>query len=115
MTGRGTGDADDASSGDEDARWLVIDGRRWRRTDPSLPDDVVEALKSHLGRARSSVRAAKTSGDDERLADVRRRVGLAKLGLGERGPRWWETAEPERLRQARDALDELDRLAPREP
>jgi len=52
-------------------RWLVIDGRRWRRTDPSLPDDIVAALKSHLGRGRSAVGAAKRRGDDDAVAAAR--------------------------------------------
>ena len=42
----------------------TADGRRWRRTDPSLPDDVQEALRSHLGKARSAVRAGKRAGDE---------------------------------------------------
>jgi hypothetical protein len=66
----------------DDERWLVIKGRRWRRTDPCLPDDLVAALKSHLGTGRSTVGAAKRSGDDDRVLAARRRVGLAKLGLG---------------------------------
>jgi hypothetical protein len=94
----------------DDERWMVIDGRRWRRTDPSLPPEIVEALKSHLGRGRSGVGAGKRSGDDERVARARRRVGLAKLGLGERGPYWWDVAEADRLAQARAALEELERL-----
>jgi len=24
---------------EEDDRWIVIDGRRWRRTDPSIAED----------------------------------------------------------------------------
>jgi hypothetical protein len=94
----------------DDARWLVIDGRRWRRTDPSLPVDVVEQLKSHLGRARSAVRVAKVAGDEDALVAARKRVGLAKHGLGERGPRWWDDEEPTRLERARAALRELDGL-----
>ena len=93
---------------DDDARWLVIDGRRWRRTDPSLPDDVVESLKSHLGRARSAVKKAKASEDQAALRAARDRVQLAKTGLGERGPYWWEVDEADRLTQARDALRQLD-------
>lgn len=96
----------------DDERWLVVDGRRWRRTDPSLPDDVRAALTSHLGRARSAVGVAKRRGDDDAVAAARRRVGLAKHGLGERGPRWWDRPESERLAAARTALDELDTLAP---
>ncbi len=99
-------EADEAGTDDE--HWLVIDGRRWRRTDPSLPPDLVAALTSHLGRARSAVGAAKRAGDDERVSDARRRVDLAKHGLGERGPRWWTEPEPARLARAREALAELD-------
>ncbi|QCR18485.1 biopolymer transporter Tol [Agrococcus sp. SGAir0287] len=91
-------------------RWLVIDGRRWRRTDPSLPADVQQALRSHLGRARSAVRSGRRAGDEAAIAAARRRVDVAKHGLGERGPRWWEEPERERLARAREALRELDRL-----
>ena len=95
----------------DDERWLVITGRRWRRTDPCLPDDLVAALKSHLGTGRSTVGAAKRSGDDDRVLAARRRVGLAKLGLGERGPYWWERPEAERIEQAETALRDLAALA----
>lgn len=94
----------------DDERWLVVRGRRWRRTDPSLPSALVAALTSHLGRGRAGVRVAKSSGDDEQVAAARRRVGLAKAGLGERGPRWWEEPEEERLGRAQDALRSLDAL-----
>ncbi len=98
--------ADDAVSDDE--RWLVINGRRWRRTDPSLPAELVAALTSHLGRGRSGVRRAQ--GDPDALAAARRRVDLAKHGLGERGPYWWDEPESERLHRARQALAELEGL-----
>ena len=94
----------------DEERWLVIHGRRWRRPDPSLPADVVEALTSHLGKGRSGVRAGKKAGDDERVTASRRRVGLAKAGLGERGPYWWDEPEAARLARARDALRELEAL-----
>lgn len=99
-----------AEDAGDDERWIVIDGRRWRRTDPSLPDEIVEALKSHLGRGRSGVRVAKKAGDDDAVAAARRRVGLAKTGLGERGPYWWEQSADARLARARTALHELDGL-----
>lgn len=88
----------------EDGRWLIIDGQRWRRTDPALADEVVDELKSHLGRARSDVGRATTDTD---RADARRRVGIAKRGLGERGPYWWDRPADERRAQARSALDDL--------
>lgn len=106
------GMASPSSSASDDERWLVIDGRRWRRTDPALPDEIAAALRSHLGRARAAVRVAKRGGDDDAVADARRRVGLAKTGLGERGPRWWDDEVPARVSRARESLIELDRLAP---
>jgi hypothetical protein len=93
-----------------DERWLLINGRRWRRTDPCLPIDLVEKLTSHLGRGRSSVRIATKSGDDASVAAARRRVGIAKHGLGERGPYWWEEPETHRIARARAALAELEDL-----
>ncbi|CAD6009029.1 biopolymer transporter Tol [Agreia sp. COWG] len=93
-----------------DGRWLVVNGRRWRRTDPSLPDDVIDALKSHLGRGRSGVRTAKKNGTDDDVAAARQRVGLAKHGLGERGPSWWDEPESARLGRAQQALQKLDAL-----
>lgn len=94
----------------EDERWLVVDGRRWRRTDPCLAPEVVAALTSHLGRGRSGVRAAKGAADEDAVAAARRRVDLAKHGLGERGPRWWDEPVADRRRRAAEALEALDAL-----
>lgn len=94
----------------DDDHWLVINGRRWRRTDPELPEDVVAALKSHLGRARSAVGVTRRAGDAEATAAARVRVGLAKHGLGERGPRWWESEPDDRVARAREALEQLEQL-----
>ncbi|QQB16049.1 MULTISPECIES: biopolymer transporter Tol [Brevibacterium] len=99
----------DADGYTEDEKWLVVRGRRWRRTDPALPDALVERLKSHLGRARNAVRAAKTAADDTALRAARERVGVAKQGLGERGEKWWEMPRADRLARAEEALSELDR------
>lgn len=95
---------------DGDDRYLVIRGRRWRRTDPALEADVVRALKSHLGRARSQVGRAGRDDDPASVRSARDRVQLAKEGLGERGPAWWERPEDERRRQAADRLARLERL-----
>jgi len=105
-------DPHSAHGATEDERWLVIDGRRWRRTDPALPEELAARLRSHLGRARSAVRTAKRAGDDDAVSDARRRVGLAKHGLGERGPRWWDDEIAARVSRAIEAVHELDALAP---
>ena len=95
-----------------DERWLVIDGRRWRRTDPCLPPDLVEGLKSYLGKGRSAVRVAKRDGDDDRLAAARRMVDAVKHGLGERGPYWWDEPETTRIARADEVLRRLDQSHP---
>lgn len=93
-----------------DEHFFVVDGRRWRRTDPAIPQDVAAALRSHLGRGRNAVKRAKHDGDEAALAEARHRNGLAKDGLGERGPEWWSRPEDERVADARRALAELDAL-----
>lgn len=95
---------------EDDERWLVVGGRRWRRTDPILPSELVAALTSHLGRGRSGVRSGKRAGDEDAVAAARFRVGLAKHGLGERGPAWWDEPEEARVARARGALRELSAL-----
>ena len=91
-----------------DGRWIVVDGRRWRAADPGLPGDVRERLLHHLGVGRSGVRTAKTAGDDAAVAAARARVQLAKTGLGERGPAWWEQDDDARRARWTAALRELD-------
>ncbi len=94
----------------EQERWLVVDGRRWRRQDPALPEDVAARLTSHLGRGRSGTGAARKRGDDEAVAAARHRTGLAKHGLGERGTPWWEQSDDERRGRWEQALAALDAL-----
>lgn len=75
---------------EDDERWIVIDGRRWRRSDPSLPEERRKALVSELMSARSAVGHAKRKGDEQAERAARDRVHAAKVALGERGPKWWE-------------------------
>lgn len=65
-----------------DAHHVVIDGRRWRATDPSIPEVFRQELVDELMAARRAVKAQET--------DARRRVQDAKTALGERGAPWWE-------------------------
>ena len=100
-----------APDGEDDERWLVVGGRRWRRTDPTIPAAELARLKSHLGRGRSGVRnAQKEPADDGAVASARRRVQLAKVGLGERGTPWWEQEDDARRARWESALADLDAL-----
>jgi hypothetical protein len=92
----------------EDGRWLIVDGRRWRAADPELPGDVRERLLHHLGVARSAVGMAVRAGDAAAERAARARVQLAKTGLGERGPAWWDQPPAQRRARWEQALARLD-------
>ena len=79
-----------------DGRYVVIEGRRWRATDPDLPDDVAAELRRHLMDGRRAVKSALASGDPDALAAARAQVQRAKVALGERGTPWWEQSPSER-------------------
>ncbi|MFC6091849.1 hypothetical protein [Saccharothrix lopnurensis] len=79
-----------------DGRYVVINGRRWRATDPEIPEDVAARLRRALMAARRDVGAALRAGDAEAEARARGRVHAAKVALGERGTPWWEQDAEER-------------------
>lgn len=91
-----------------DGRYVVVDHRRWRATDPEIPEDVASRLRHHLMAARRGVAAARRAADAKAEGRARKRVNTAKVALGERGDPWWEqSAEVRRLRWER-GLHELD-------
>ena len=92
----------------DDGRYLVVDGRRWRAADPELPDHARARLLHHLGTAHAAVRLARAGSDDAALRAARARVQLAKTGLGERGPAWWDQDAGEREARWTSALQHLD-------
>ena len=73
-----------------DGHYVIIDGRRWRATDPSIPEEKRQELVNELMSARRAVGAAKRAGDEKAVRAARARVHAAKVALGERGPKWWE-------------------------
>lgn len=73
---------DDGPAPTADGHHIVVNGRRWRATDPSIPENLRQELVDELMAARRAVRAAEP--------DARRRVQDAKTALGERGAPWWE-------------------------
>ncbi|RZU45977.1 hypothetical protein EV284_0627 [Streptomyces sp. BK022] len=88
-----------------DGHFVVIDGRRWRATDPDIPEDVAARLRRHLMAGRRGVRDAE-DGEAERVA--RGRVHGAKVALGERGVPWWEESGEARRRRWEEGLARLD-------
>ncbi|MGP5409663.1 DUF3253 domain-containing protein [Glutamicibacter ardleyensis] len=69
-----------------DGHYLVINGRKWRASNPSIPPKLCQELVDELMSARRAVKEGK--------ADARKRVNDAKVALGERGQPWWEDPEP---------------------
>ncbi|ROR72611.1 DUF3253 domain-containing protein [Bogoriella caseilytica] len=83
----------------EDGHHLIINGRKWRASDPAIPEPLRQELVTELMTAR---RLIKSRGDEGRF-----RAHDAKVALGERGEPWWETSKDgqrERLGAAVRAL-----------
>lgn len=74
----------------EDGRWVVVDGRRWRASDPSIPEALRRELVAELMAARRAVGEARCADDEAATQRARDRVHQAKVALGERGAPWWE-------------------------
>jgi hypothetical protein len=89
----------------EDGHYLVIKGRRWRATDPEIPEDIAAELRKALMAARRDVGAALRR--DEDPAPARARVQLAKVALGERGTPWWEQTPEQRRERWEQGLKAL--------
>jgi uncharacterized protein YcaQ len=78
----------------EDGHYFVINGRRWRATDPSIPEERRDELVRILMAWRREVRDTKGT---PRESDARAGVQAAKVALGERGsPPWWEQTDEQR-------------------
>lgn len=76
-----------------DGRYIVVDGRRWRATDPAIPDERRDELQRVLMAWRRLIRTVKGTDDERRARDG---VQAAKVALGERGTPWWEQSDDER-------------------
>ncbi len=79
-----------------DGRHIVVNGRRWRASDPAIPEPLRKELVAELMAAR---RAVKDADGDRTLRAARARVADAKLALGERGEPWWDQASAGGLRK----------------
>ncbi|MET9494200.1 hypothetical protein [Streptomyces sp. NPDC006552] len=91
----------------EDGRYIVVGGRKWRATDPLLPEESAAELRRRLMAARRAVRDALRQQDSEAERRARARVQLAKTALGERGTAWWEQSDAERKKRWEEGLKRL--------
>lgn len=90
-----------------DGHHVVIDGRRWRATDPAIPQERREELTRVLMAWRREVRRTRGTEDE---AAARAGVQAAKVALGERGtPPWWEQSDEERRARWSAAVPEPER------
>jgi hypothetical protein len=77
------------SPGKATSCFILVNGRRWRTSDPLIPETFRQELVNELMAARRAVRDAKNQRDIQRS---RRRVNDAKSALGERP--WWLPPTP---------------------
>ena len=78
-----------------DGRYIVVRGRLWRATNPSLPEPERQRLTQALMDARRAVKAARAAVDRDAEDAAHRAVDAAKQALGERGPVWWTDGAPD--------------------
>ncbi|GAA3034692.1 hypothetical protein [Actinokineospora globicatena] len=79
-----------------DGRYIIVNGRRWRATDPDIPESAAAQLRALLMKARRDIAAAHRAQDPAAEEDARARVHAAKVALGERGTPWWGQSAAER-------------------
>lgn len=78
----------------DDGHHVVINGRKWRATDPSIPAERRAELTRILMAWRREVRRAMGT---ENEPAARAGVHAAKVALGERGtPPWWDQTDAQR-------------------
>jgi len=82
-----------------DGRYIIVNGRKWRATDPSIPETLKTQLVAVLMSGRRDVAKALRTKDKILEKEARDRVNDAKIALGERGQAWWETYEDDALRK----------------
>lgn len=78
-----------------DGRYIVVRGRLWRASNPHLCEADRQIYVHALSTARRDVKAALRRQDSTSLAAARAAVNKAKIALGERGPPWWTSGEPD--------------------
>ena len=82
-----------------DGRYMVVRGRLWRTTDPSIPEHERVVLVRELMSARTEISRTRAAGDADGGRAARQAVDEAKRALGERGPVWWQDGAPDQNRR----------------
>jgi len=97
------GERDESAAPDRtaDGHHIIVNGRKWRATNPQIPAKLRTELIGELMAGRRAVKAAK--GHDTATTIARTRVHNAKIALGERGQPWWEEPSEEGLAQRVEA------------
>lgn len=88
-------DEENAPERTPDGRYIIVRGRLWRASNPALAEAERQTLVDRLMDARRAVKHAKAADDQAALKIARAEVQAAKVGLGERGPVWWDDAAPD--------------------
>ena len=78
-----------------DGRYIVVEGRLWRSSNPGLSEESRQGHVDALMEARRAVKAALDDDDPKALQSARSRVQAAKAALGERGAVWWDDGAPD--------------------
>ncbi|TXN21826.1 hypothetical protein [Methylobacterium sp. WL9] len=78
-----------------DERYIVLNGRLWRRQRPDLEVQQRDQLVHELMDARRALRAGRRSGEQAVIAQARAAVDIIKRDLGELGPVWWTDGAPD--------------------
>ena len=90
----------------DDGHYIVVNGRRWRATDPLIPEERRQELTDILMAWRREVRRTKGTEHETR---ARAGVQATKVALGERGtPPWWEQTEGPRERRWQTSVPQPD-------
>jgi len=90
----------------DDGHYFIIEGRKWRATDPAIPEDRRVELVRILMAWRREVRRTKGTPEE---SSARAGVNAAKVALGERGtPPWWEQTDGQRRTRWQADVSEPD-------
>ena len=82
-----------------DGRYVIVQGRLWRASNPSLPAEARVRHTRDLLNGRRALKAAKLASDEAAIAAARTVIRDAEVGLGERGAVWWKDGTPDLTRK----------------